>query len=221
MGLKMSNLTNDQEGGNAFQDFSVADPGSLQAADSTAMEPIDFERFRVDPAVPQLPSTPANTGIEITRPKPNWIIRTHVDRLWCFITLILRDGFEFYVVDRELAPHLVGLVHKMVLIPTITTLGQVFLWPIRLPNKRGKLDRWNTVALEAKDQARETWLRIAPNDELETYTVECMKELVIEPKWPDLTFEQILQLALPTRLITSMEHPVINEIYKNGLNDMR
>jgi hypothetical protein len=220
--IHMSNVTEQgQEDNNAFQKFSVGEPG--QSANTTGESRVDYEKFRVDPASPVLTSTPVSTQILITKPRPNWVFQTHVNALWSFIAWILKVGFgDYYVIAPELRYHLVGIAHKMILIPCITTMGKIFLWPIRLPNAKGHLDSCNKTALDAAVQGRGVWIKIAYSDELENYAVDVMHTHVAEPQWPvDITFEKILDLAFPPCLIESLDHPAVIAAYNEDRTKMR
>lgn len=207
----MSKISRNDQTGNDFEQLSVAEDVP-QAVGSTGS--VDYEQFRVDGS-PILPTIVATLTILITKPRPQWLIRCHPDRLWRFIAWVLRDGSDFYIVHPDLMAAVVGLAHRMILIPTITSRGKLFFWPIRLPNDKGRLDEWNTTALKAAEKAISTWLRIAANEQVGDYTVTCVADKVDEPAWPDLTFDQMQELAFPSRIITSLQHPVIQELFED------
>jgi len=220
----MSNVTEDgQEGKAGFEKFAVADPGSHQSVSAAGEARVDYEKFRVDPASPVLASTPVDNHIVIAKPRPNQIFQTPMDALWSFICWVIRIGFgEYFVIDPALRFHLVGIAHKVVLVPCITTMGKVFLWPIRLPNAKGHHDPYNKTALDAAVSARGVWIKFAYNDELECAMFDLLRDHAAEPQWPaDLTFEKILDQAFPPCLIESLDHPAIFAAYNEDRTRMR
>ena len=90
--------------------------------------------------------------------------------------------------------------------------GVLSIWPIRLPGEDGRLDQWNTSALEAAEMAKQAWVRIVANMNLGAYEVYEATGDIPEPDWPDMSFHQILKIAFKGLYITEIEHPVIRRL---------
>ena len=59
--------------------------------------------------------------------------------------------------------------------------GVPFIWPVRLPGPDGKLDPWNTSALEAVGLAQKQWVRVSANKSLGAYDVHVATGTLPEP----------------------------------------
>lgn len=95
---------------------------------------------------------------------------------------------------------------------TVNRQGVPRLWPIRLPDEEGKLDDWNFSALQAAEIAKERWIRVSSNRGAGMYeTFEATRELS-EPDWPDLTFNEVLEIAFRGRYIKDWDHPALAKL---------
>jgi hypothetical protein len=105
----------------------------------------------------------ALTTIPVRRPDRQWFVRVHPDPKYRLETAVLelREDAETYLVAPAMRPELLGEIVPKVLLTAITRQGNVFLWPIRLPDETGRLDEWNRSALEAAKLAEKQWIRIA------------------------------------------------------------
>jgi len=88
----------------------------------------------------------------------------------------------------------------------------LFVWPVKLPDQDGKLDSWNNSALEASKLAEDNWVRVSANQSLGAYEVHAATGDFPEPKWPDLSFEQILEIAFKGKFISNFDHPVLKKL---------
>ena len=138
------------------------------------------------------------------RPGEEWLLETAV--------LELKEDRETYLVDSSLWRELYGELIPKVLLTTITRTGVLFLWPIRLPHEDGRLDPWNTSALEAAERAQKQWVRVTSNMHLGAYEVFTSIKDFPEPEWPELNFNEILKTAFKDNFINSMDHPAIQKL---------
>jgi len=83
------------------------------------------------------------------------------------------------------------------------------LWPIKLPDENGRYDNWNRSALEAAMLAQSKWIRVAANMSLGAYEIFQASGNLPEPKWPDMSFREILEIAFKGKIIRSMDHPAV------------
>jgi hypothetical protein len=152
--------------------------------------------------------------VPVHKPDRQWFVRVHPDpefRLEAAV-LEMKDDRETYLVDPVLLPELPGEVIPKVLFTAINRQGVVFLWPVRLPNTDGRHDEWNRSALEAAEMAIGCWIRVASNISLGAYEVFEASADLPEPKWPDVSFKKLLEIAFRDRLIRSLDHAVIKKL---------
>src|SRR5262249_17762684 len=125
---------------------------------------------------------------------------------------------ELYLISPGLHATLATepTVSRQLLITSITRQGRLFLWPLRLPAPAGKSNVWNETPMEAARRARSTWIRIAADMSFGNYRVWEAKAALGEPKWPSLSFQEIVRLAFQERRISSLDHPVVKRLREGG-----
>ena len=153
-------------------------------------------------------------SVPVRKPNRQEFFRTHPDpAMWLEAAILeLKQDRQSFIVAPELAPHLPGEAVAKILIPTLTNHGTLFLWGIRLPDEEGRLDEWNSVALEAAERAKTKWIRLMANMAAGTYEVLEAKALFPEPNWPEHSLAQLLEIAFKGRVIVSMDHPVLRRL---------
>ena len=105
------------------------------------------------------------TDILVGRQSNQAFIRIHPDEDHRLLTRVLEDkeARDTYLVDPELWEPLSGELTRKVLFTGTTRQSTPFIWGIRLPDDNGKLDPWNTSALEAARLAKDHWIRVVSN----------------------------------------------------------
>ncbi|MFV8817148.1 hypothetical protein [Haliea sp. E17] len=127
--------------------------------------------------------------------------------------LELKEERETYLIAPQLVSTLGDEVSRKVLRVTMNRQGVLTLWPIKLPGADGRLDNWSHSALQAAEIAETRWVRIASNMSLGAYDVYPAAADIPEPEWPDRPLEEILRVAFTGRLVTALDHPVIQRLY--------
>jgi len=152
--------------------------------------------------------------IRVRKPDKQWFIRTHHNAEMWFHAAILdfQEDREAYVVDRKLWDELAIEIVPKVLVPSITTHGHSFLWPIRLPGEDNRIDDWNRSALNAAELAQKKWIRVMSNMSLGSYETLVAATVHPDPTWPELGLEEWITLGFRDRIITSTEHPVVRRL---------
>ena len=153
-------------------------------------------------------------SVPVRKPHRQEFIRTHPsDDMWLEAALLeFREDRITHIVDPALAPYLPGEAVAKVLVTAITSHGSLFLWPIRLPDEQGRLDEWNTVALEAAVRAKSKWIRVMANMPAGTYDVLEAAGQFPEPNWPEFDLQKILSIAFKDRFIDNIDHPVLKRL---------
>lgn len=154
------------------------------------------------------------TRVSIKKPDKQWFIRVHPDPSFRLSVAVieLKEDRETYIVTPELHNELITEIVPKVLLYAITMQGQAFIWPIRMPGPDGKIDTWNSSALEVSLIAQEKWCRIVSNMHLGAYEAMVASRNTTEPKWPEKSFQQIMDLAFKDRIIDSMDHLVLRRL---------
>jgi hypothetical protein len=56
------------------------------------------------------------------------------------------------------------------------------------------------------------WVRIGANMNLGAYEIFEPSSNLPEPKWPELTFKEILKVAFRDRIVDNLNHPIIQRL---------
>jgi hypothetical protein len=154
-------------------------------------------------------------SIRITRPSKEWFIRVHPTARLNTGIIELRDDNEIYIVAPELWASLAAesTFGPRALVLAVTKQGTPFIWPIRLPSSDGRIDSWNKSALTvATGVAVKHWVRLQPDKQAQGYKIDIATADYGEPKWPDLSWEQILQIAFRDFEIHTLDAPVLQRL---------
>lgn len=162
----------------------------------------------------------AVTDVPVSKPLKSQWVRTHPDEAYRIETLLLEleEERELYLIAPSLHSALITepTVSRRLLITTITKQGRLFLWPIKLPAPDGKSNIWNETAIEAARRASSVWVRVAADIGFGTYRVWEAKTALGDPKWPSLSFKEMLKIAFQERRITGLDHPVVKRLREGG-----
>lgn len=142
------------------------------------------------------------------RPSKSAFVRTNPDNHADFWLLEGADE-QTYVVHPDVALELGDLVRPKRLIPTIDREGNLSLWPIKLSDSDGRIDSWNQSAMELAFQARDHWLRLQSNRSAGCYEAMVAMAAYGEPDWPEMTMDEMVNLAFRDKYIDRMDHPVV------------
>jgi hypothetical protein len=140
------------------------------------------------------------------RPGDAWRLQTAV--------LELERGIErsTYLVAPSLWAELSGEISPALLLTCINRANDLFLWRIKLPGPDGRSNTWTESALEIAQAAAGTWCRMKSDTTNGIYSHWVSTEPLSDPKWPDLSFNEIIKLAFRGRMIDSLDHPVLREL---------
>jgi hypothetical protein len=155
-----------------------------------------------------------HTTVPVRKPHRQEFVRVHSAENMRIETALLdfKEERQLYLVEPALWPALPGEASPRTLYTAVTMQGVVMLWPVRLPDETGRLDPWNTSAHEAAKRAESRWIKASANMHLGAYDVFEAMGQIPDPIWPDLAFEQLLEIAFRGRFIDSLDHPVLRRL---------
>jgi len=158
------------------------------------------------------------TTVPVRKPERQVFVQVHPSTEFRLETYLLEYRDEkatqvlTYIVNPNLWEHLGELLVRKVLLTSITRQGVLFLWPIKLPGRDGRSDRWSESAIVAAKHAETNWVRISTNMGLGGYDVFKAKAELPKPVWPQVDLDQIIKLAFQDRYIDSLDHDVIRSL---------
>jgi hypothetical protein len=153
------------------------------------------------------------TTVPVGRPSKERFFRTHPLPSWVFPTWILENKVsgETYLVSAEVASALGDQVRAVELHAAIDRQNNPFLIPIPLPGPNGVRNPWHESLAQAVERARIVWLRISANKDLGGYDIYEATAKLPDPVWPDITMDELLEIAFRGRIIQNVDHPIVQE----------
>jgi hypothetical protein len=157
------------------------------------------------------------TTVPVRNPKRNEFFRTHPDPAYSVDTALLEveidDDKESFLVLPAMQNLLSAELRAVRLCTAITKRGNVFLWPIKLPMEgNNRLRRMADSALQAADQAKSLWVKVAWDRELGAWGMARAKGDLGTPQWPEKSFRDLIEIAFRHNLIDRADHPVIRQL---------
>jgi hypothetical protein len=186
-------------------DFAAANPFDLDALRSAPLSDLDLERVLTTVPVRK----PGRTEFVRVHPSPDYVVDSYV--------LEHENGLDrvTYWVAPGLRAELVDELRAVRLFTCITKRGTVFLWPAKLPLADGTNNgrAWHASALQAAEEAKTLWVKLVGNKELGAYEYIKARGDLGEPQWPEKTYRELIELGFKDRVIDTLEHPVIRDLY--------
>ena len=176
---------------------------------------LDIEKLRLSQQFNELVGVKKRPlAIPVRKPPKQTFVRVHPGEENRFETAVLelKENREIYLVDSSLWSELSAEIKPVVLFTAVTRHGDLFLWPVGLPDEHGRHNHWHRSLLEAAQQAMRSWVRVTANMSLGAYDAYEATANLPEPEWPDLSLEEILKIAFRDKFIQSFDHPVVKEL---------
>jgi hypothetical protein len=185
------------------------------------VDPFDPARFRFDAIAANVGSANLLVRCPLVKvPKADVYVRASSDPNltdYPCALLTLETEREDYLltptVAQALAPDLGKLVKLCMLTLGIDRQGNPFLWwyiPRELP---GGDNDWHATRCAAVVAARKKWVRVAAGTG--GYDVTEVKTDIPEPTWPNEPMRTYLKLAFGDRVITAVEHSLVQRLLGN------
>jgi hypothetical protein len=193
---------------------------TLQAVEPTtptdpAPDPFDLVSLRLNPSFIETAGVKKLlTTVPARRPGKQDFVRVHPspDYRENFAMIDLKDDREDYLVRPEILPDLVGEVVYKTIFTVINRQGVVFLWPIRLPAPDDRKSDWPRSEREAAEKAMDQWIRVKANMSLGAYEITVAENVMADPVWPELSYQELVRIAYRDRMIAALDHPVVKRL---------
>ena len=154
------------------------------------------------------------TNVPVGKPKKPQFFRTHINSEMTFAAMLLeqKESRESYVVVPEVANQISELVRPVQLHAAIDRQNNVFLIPVQLPNESGIRNPWHESLAQSVEHAKLNWIRVAANMHAGGYDVYEAEAALPQPEWPEHDIDALVQVAFRGKIITSLEHPVVQSL---------
>lgn len=157
--------------------------------------------------------------IPIGRPPKQDFFRSHPDAAFRFPAAIIEDEnnrSEVFIVDSRLINELEGEWKLAILTPIMNRQNELTIWPVKQPVGDRIPCAWHTSALQASVIAKDVWVRMTSNMRTKSYDVYQApaqhKNNWPDPVWPDMTMEELIDIAFRGRVIDSLDHPLVKQL---------
>ena len=154
------------------------------------------------------------TIVPVGKPNPKEWVMAHPSDDYCMIAGIIEDadGGQPYIVTPEIAAAHPSEIKQVALRVAVNRQGTVFLWKYPVPDVDGRENFWNTSHREAVKEAKIGWVRMISNRNLGAYEVHTAPSIDTAPKWPEQSFQQLLEIAFKGRLIADADHILLRQL---------
>ena len=152
--------------------------------------------------------------VPVGKPKKPQFFRTHQAEDMTFTAMILeqKETRECYMVAHDVAQQISELVRAVQMHAAIDRQNNVFLIPVPMPGESGTRNPWHETLAQAVEHAKMKWVRITANMQMGGYDVYEAGGELPEPEWPNHTVETLIEVAFRGKIITSLDHPVVQSL---------
>lgn len=156
------------------------------------------------------------TTIPCRKPNKSEFFQVRPGEKWRLTTAVLEveNGVErqTFLVARPLWADLEGEISPALVLTCVNRFGDLFLWRLKLPGPDGRTNTWMESAMRIATYAENRWCRLVSDTKNGHYShLEATGDLP-EPKWPDLSFEDILRVGFRDRFIDSPDHVILRQL---------
>jgi len=116
------------------------------------------------------------------------------------------------VVVPEVAQGISELVRPVMIHAAIDRQNNISLIPVPLPGEAGIRNPWHESLAQAVEHAKLKWIRIAANMHAGGYDVYEAEGDLPEPEWPDHDIDALIQVAFRGKIITKLDHPIVQSL---------
>lgn len=175
----------------------------------------DFERLKLSQSFAEAVSVKKKImTVPVGKPSKTSFFRVNGTSAYVFETNLLENKSvnETYLLSPEVAMYLPELVRPARLQLAVDRAGNPYLVPRYLPKEDGVDNQWHASLGESLHLATQHWLRLYANMRTGGYDVCVAENDQTEPIWPTETMHELLEIAFKNKVITSVEHPLIQEL---------
>jgi hypothetical protein len=181
----------------------------------TTTEPIDpFDPANLRISSAEIPTERVITTVPVRRPKRDEFFRVNPGEDYTMDAWVIdRDeDQETYLIMPAYIDPLLDVARPARLFTCISKRGTPFIWPAKIPPETGPGRRWAETALKIAEEAKQLWVRMTGDRGLGGYEMIRARGNLDDPKWPELTFREMLRLGFENRIVDRFDHPVIREL---------
>jgi hypothetical protein len=128
-----------------------------------------------------------------------------------FTANVFTDGnYDQHLVATDVAKELGTDVKLRDLRLAQTASGENIVLSTAAPTSRNSRNSWVRSGQEAIKQGMSSFIRVTRGDD--AFRIIKAQRPYPEPKWPELSLEDMIEQAFGERMITDMDHPLVKEL---------
>jgi hypothetical protein len=193
----------------------MPNPGQTDADYSEPVNPFDPEALRADPSDDDITTKRVVHHMKVRKPYRHEFFRVNPDPTFSTDVYLIEAGEgvekDAFIVAPALAREIVAETSRRRLFVCVNRAETPFIWASKLPST-ATTNAWVDTALTIAESAKQYWVRMIPDIGAGHYEEARAEGLLAEPKFPGLTFTQILELGFKNKLITDYDHEVLRAL---------
>ncbi len=184
-----------------------------QSEEPAAGSPADFSRFRLSQNFGSVSGVRKKLlTVPIRKPHKTQFVRVHpANKMDTMLLKYGDNGEDLYLIDPEVMQEVEDLAKPYRLVQAIDRQNNVFIWPLAIPDD-GRPLNWHLSALEAAGNAELEWTRTQANMALGAYEVFAAEQDLGAPEWPELSMNELLEIAFKNKIIDRPDHLVLRQL---------
>lgn len=154
-------------------------------------------------------------SVQVRKPGPQEFFRVHPSPDFRMEAAIIPDRVDgrFFIVKPNIYPALTEEATLHTIFTAINTHNLPFIWAIKRQDQTGNIDNWNRSALEVANVAQNNWCRLLSDRQRGAYRCFEAVSTLDAPRWPDSSFEELLNKAFPPeQIISDLDHPFLKQL---------
>ena len=173
----------------------------------------DFSRFRLSQNFGSVSGVKKKFAtVPVRKPLKTQFFRVHqANKLDTMLLKYGDSGEDIYLIDPDVMQQVEGLAKPYRLVQVIDRQSNVTLWPLAIPDD-ARPSNWHLSAFEAANNAELEWIRMQANMALGAYEIFAAEQLLSEPVWPELSMNELLEIAFKNKIIDRPDHLVLLQL---------
>ncbi|HLG85503.1 MAG TPA: hypothetical protein VKY22_31260 [Bradyrhizobium sp.] len=176
----------------------------------------DLDALKLSPEEAGYSATEVLMRVPVRKPLKHEYFRVKQGQDNCFTTVLYEDKEtrEYYFVAPAVIPHLRAVTDlSIATLVQFATKQKVFgIFPLKIATDATAPTGWHNTAMAAAELAKTKWVRMQADMALGAYRVFQAEGQLSEPEWPDMSLNEMLDIAFKDRVIASDDHPVFNKL---------
>ena len=170
----------------------------------------DFSRFRLSQNFGSVCGVRKKlTTVPVRKPHKTQFVRVcPKGKLDAMLLEYPEKSGDRYLIEPDVMQEVEDLAKPSRLVQAIDRQNNVFIWPLTIPSQ-DRPNSWHLSAMEVAISAEISWTRMHSNPSLGAYEIFYAEGNLDEPEWPELSMNELLEIAFKNKIIDRPDHLVL------------